>query len=371
MRSSGAYIDMSPVDTPELRRLHPVGAHWPRVVCRPAGNDPRLCGLLVEGASSRQIAAARFTLDQWNQAEVGVLRGPGLGAVGSSSLFGLAPSTTNGAHTLSFDLTFADGPAVLSLFARPVSGKLLRADVPGVASATFDVSKATVIDSSGTRVVSAEPWGDGLVRLSYSFDIAPGPGSLQLTLLADDGAAAFAGNGEVALEAGDVELRFRQFSTPLPMLEPIQAADLLVFPAGNGNFPAGGSFGIDAEFWLPAAPLIADVALVNANFATQYEQQINLFVIGPQRNVRFGSLLAKDRPWTVTDTSTMVTDGELHQVRATVANGEATLVVDGVTTRGDAKPYDTSMLDRIEVGASKNSSGALTGILRHVSIAAP
>lgn len=372
MRSSGAYIDMSPVDTPELRRLHPVGAHWPRVVCRPAGNDPRLCGLLVEGASSRQVAAARFLLEQWNKAEVSVAVADEIGPTGEQSLFALIPNTTNGAHTLSFDLTFADGPAVLSLFARPLGGKLLRADVPGIASATFDLARAVVVDSSGTRVASAEPWGNGLVRVSYSFDVAPGPGSLQLTLLADDGTVAFAGNGDRGtIAAGDVELRFRQFSTPLPMLEPIQAADLLVFPAGNGNFPAGGSFNLDADFWMPAGPLIGDVAIVNANFATQYEQQINLFVVGPERVVRFGSRLNMTTPWTVTDTSTMVTDGELHQVRATVANGEATLVVDGVTTRGDAKPYDTSMLDRIEVGASKNSSGALTGILRHVSIAAP
>lgn len=371
MRASGAYIDMSPVDQPELRQLHPVGEHWPRVVCRPAGDEPRLCGLLVEGSSSRQIAAERFTLDQWNQAEVSVAGARADGAAGKPSLFTLVPSAANGAHTLSFDLTFADGPATLSLFARPLGGKLLRVDVPGVASATFDVSRATVVDSSGTRVVSAEPWGDGLVRVSYSFDIAPGPGSLQLTLLADDGSAAFAGNGDAStIQAGDVELRFRQFSTPLPMLEPIQAADLLVFPAGKGNFPAGGSFSIAADFWLPAAPLLADAAIVNANFATQYEQQINLFVTAPQSTVRFGSLLGKAAPWTVTDAA-RVTDGELHQVQATVAAGKATLVVDGVSTEQNAMPYDTSMLDRIEVGASKNSSGALTGLLRHVSIAAP
>ncbi|HVY31421.1 MAG TPA: hypothetical protein VHB79_32935 [Polyangiaceae bacterium] len=371
MRASGAYIDMSPVDQPELRRLHPVGEHWPRVVCRPAGVEPRLCGLLVEGSSSRQIAAELFTLDKWNQAELSVAGARGNGASGAPSLFTLVPSATNGAHTLSFDLTFADGPATLSLFARPLGGKLLRLDVPGVASATFDVARAAVVDSSGTRVVSAEAWGDGLVRISYSFDIAPGPGSLQLTLLADDGSAAFAGNGDASsLQAGDVELRFRQFSTPLPMLAPIQAADLLVFPAGKGNFPAGGSFSIDADFWLPAAPLVVDAAIVNANFATQYEQQINLFVTAPQSNVRFGSLLGKAAPWTVTDAA-LVTDGEPHQVRATVAAGKATLVVDGATTERDAMPYDTSMLDRIEVGASKNSSGALTGILRHVSIAAP
>jgi hypothetical protein len=81
-------------------------------------------------------------------------------------------------------------------------------------------------------------------------------------------------------------------------------------------------------------------------------------------------LLGKAAPWTVTDAA-RVTDGEIHQVQATVAAGKATLVVDGVSTEQNAMPYDTSMLDRIEVGASKNSSGALTGLLRHVSIAAP
>jgi hypothetical protein len=370
VRPSGAYIDMSPVDAPEQRRLHPVGQHWPRIVCRPTSDSPRFCGLLLESSSSLQVAPASFTLDHWDAAELGVAAGTTGGSLGTAGLFALAPTTAQGAHTLSFEVTFADGPAVLSFFARALGKKLLRVDVPGIASAAFDLAASTVVESSGTRVVSAEPWGDGLVRVSYSFDVGPGPGSLQLSILDDDGASAFAGSGDVAAEVGEGELRFRSFSTPLPTFGSIQAEDSLVFPAGNGNFPSGGAFEIDAEFWLPAAPLLADAAILNANFAMQYEQQINLFVTAQQSVVRFQSLLGKTAPWTVTGAAT-VTDGNVHHLAASVAAGEASLSVDGATLKAPAEAYDTSKLDRIEVGASKTSSGALTGMVRRLSISEP
>jgi hypothetical protein len=370
-RATGAYLDMTPVDAPEERRLHPVGEHWPRIVCRPTGENPRFCGLLLEASSSRPYAAGAFALERWNTSQLALAAAPGSGSTGDASLFALIPSTTAAQHALAFDLDFADGPAVLSFYGRAKARKLLRLDVvPGIASVTFDLSRALVTDAIGTRQASAEPWGNGLVRLSCSFDVALSPGSLRLTVLDDAGGTSFAGDGDVAMELGDSELRYRSFSTPLPTFGAIQAVDSLVFPSGNGNFPSGGAFRIEADFWLPDAPLLADSAILNANFASQYDQQISLFVTGNQRVVRFESLLGNAHPWNITS-RTPVTDGRLHYLAASVRDGQATLQVDGASVADQATPYDTSMLDRIEVGASKISGGVLTGILRQLSIKAP
>jgi hypothetical protein len=368
LRASGAYIDMSRGDAPERRRLHPVGEHWPRIVCRPTTDSARTCGLLVEGSSSRVGAVGALLLDQWAATELTVTAANDAGPSGASTLFALAPSATSATHTLQIDAAFADGPAVLSLFARAAGKRRLRAEVVGVASATFDLSSAQVIDATDTLVVSAEPWGEGLLRLSFAFDVDPGPGQLRLTLLDDDGATAFVGDGASAVSVGDVELRFRSFSTPLPMFGAIQQADHLVYPAGNGNLPGGPWFDFSAEIWLPAAPLLADAAIFNANFASRYDQQINLFVSPQDGSLQFWGKQGDATHWQFSSAD-VVTDGNVHQIGASVGPGGATLSVDGKTTTEPAGAYDLTTLDRVEVGMSTSSSGALTGIVRRLLLA--
>ena len=370
VRASGAYIDMTSPDAPNLRRLHPVGEDWPRIVCRPTNDSPRTCGLLVEASSSQPVAPASFTLDHWNALELGVSAADANGPTGAASLFAVTPSARNAEHTLAFDATLGDGPAVLSFFARPGSVRLVRAEVLGVASASFDLGKATVLESTGTLVTAAEAWGDGLVRASLSFAVNAGPGTVRLTLLTDDRATTFAGDGTVAADIGDVELRFRSYSAPLPTFGAIQQADHLVYPAGNGNLPPGPSFSFSAEIWLPSAPLLADAAVLNANFAARYDQQINLFISPEKGAPQFWGLRGTATPWRFAS-PTSVTDGNVHQVKAAVGSEGATLSVDGHDTKKPAGAYDLSVLDRVEIGNSTSSSGPLTGIVRNVVIAPP
>jgi hypothetical protein len=143
VRASGAYVDMSPGDAPELRRLHPVGEHWPRIVCRPTADSARTCGLLVEASSSQPIAAEAFTLDRWAATELSVAAESGAGPSGKNTLFALTASPTSAEHTLAIDAPLADGPAVLAVFARAGRQRLLRAEVVGVASVTFDLANAS------------------------------------------------------------------------------------------------------------------------------------------------------------------------------------------------------------------------------------
>ncbi|HVJ14204.1 MAG TPA: LamG-like jellyroll fold domain-containing protein, partial [Polyangiaceae bacterium] len=366
VRPSGAYVDMTPSDAPELRRLHPVGEHWPRIVCRPTLDTARACGLLVETSSSQQVAPGAFTLDNWDALELTVAAAAAPGPTGADTLYAVIPSATTAEHALEFSAPFGEGPVVLSLFARAGSARLVRAEVVGAASATFDLAALAVTESTGTLVASAEDWGDGLVRLSYSFDIDAGSGLLRLAVLADDGAAAFAGDGSVAAELGDVELRFRSYSTPLPTFGAIQQADHLVYPAGNGNLPGGPWFSFSAQIWLPAAPLVADAAVFNANFATHYDQQINLFV-SPDGSLQFWGLQGDATHWQFSNPA-LVTDGNVHQVVASVGPEGATLSVDGESVTEPAGAYDLTVLDRVEIGTSTSSSGPLTGMIGRIRI---
>lgn len=370
VRASGAYIDMSPSDEPDLRLLHPVGEHWPRIVCRPSEDSQRNCGLLIEAASSRTVTPAQFALDNWNASEADVTAAAAAGPSGEDTLFALTPSATDGEHALDLDVPLADGPAVFALFARPGSLGVLRAEVVGVASATFDLNAVAVLDSSGTLVAAIEPWGNGLVRLSYSFDIVAGPGTLRVTLLSDDTTTTFPGDGSVGVYVGDPDLRFRSFSTPLPTFGTIQQADHLAYPAGNGNLPSTAGFSISAEIWLPDAPLVADAAIFNANFATRYDQQINLFVSPDDGAPQFWGLQGATTHWQFAS-PVAVNDGSVHRVIATVEQGEATLDIDGQLTSESAGEYDTSVLDRIEIGTSTSSSGPFTGIISRIAIRPP
>lgn len=370
VRDSGAYLDMTPSDAPTERRLHPVGAHWPRLVCRPTDDDARTCGLLVEAASSRSIAPADFTLDRWQATGVALTATSGIGPTNERTLFALSPSAATGPHTLELSLALGGSPAVLSLFARAGSARLLRAEVEGVASATFDLESLNVVEETNTLVNGAEDWGDGLVRLSFTFAVEPMMGRLRLTLLSDDGTGTFAGDGSVALELGDAELRVRSYNAPLPMLEAIQRDERLVYPAANGNLAGGPYFDFSAEVWLPNAPLLADAAIVNASFADRFDQQINLFVSPQDGALRFWGLQGDTTPWQF-GSPTRVTDGKLHQVVASVDQTGAALSVDGARTTAPAERFDTSVLDRVAIGTSVNSSGALTGIVRRVLLATP
>lgn len=369
VRASGAYIDMTPSDAPDQRRLHPVGEHWPRIVCRPTSDEPRTCGLLVEASSSRTVAPEDFTLDQWDATEVTLLAGSAAGPTGAPSLFAATPSLASAAHTLEFSAPFGDGPAVMSFFARAGSSRFVSAEVEGAASATFDLVGLSVTANTDAHVASVEPWGDGLVRASFSFDVEPGIQRMRLSLLADDGEPVFAGDGSAFAELGDVELRFRSFSAPLPTFGTIQQADQLVYPTGNGNLPAGPWFSFSAELWLPEAPLVADAAVFNANFATGYDQQINLFVRPADGTLQFWGLGGDSNDWVLGDPRSL-TDGKLHSIGAGVGPEGATVGVDGsaATTPG---AYDTTLLDRVEIGTSTSSSGPLTGIVRRIRFAPP
>lgn len=367
VRASGAYIDMSPSDAPELRRLHPVGEHWPRIVCRPAGDAPRFCGLLLETSSSRFVAPSAFTLDRWDGVEAGVTPSPEAGPTGAASLYAVTPSSTAGPHQLEIETAFGQGPAVLSLFARTGSTARLQVEVVGLASATFDLSGASVLESAGALAAAIEPWGDGLMRPSFSFEVDAGDHLLRLTLLDDDSNATFTGDGSVAAHLGDVELRFRSISTPLPTFGNIQQPDHLAYPAGSGNLPSGGSFGFSAELWLPATPLLADAAIITANAGGRYDPQINVFVRPSDGTIQYWGRELDAAIWQMSST-TAVTDGALHQLAVGLGPEGATLTVDGESTTDPADGYDLSQLDRVEIGGSMMSSGPLTGIVRRIRI---
>lgn len=367
VRKNGAYIDMSPSDDPALRRLHPVGQDWPRIVCRPTSAEARLCGLLVEASSSRPLAASASQLDSWTASEAAVTVGSSVGPTGDDTLAAIAPSLTSQPHTLDLDVNVGNGPAVVSLYGRAAAHHLLRVEVVGVAAAVFDLAAPSVVDPGTSIVASAEPWGNGLTRVSYSFDIAQGQHDIRITLLDDSGADTFAGDGQAALDLGNFELRFRSYSTPLPLLGGIQSADRLVYPAGNGNLPMTPRVRLSTHVWLPGAKLLADSAIINVNFATHYDQQMNLFVASQDGTVRFWGIQGQATIWQ-NRYAVPVTDGLVHTIKAEMGAGTASLDVDGTNQIRAAASFDTSTLDRIELGASVSASGPLTGILRNVRI---
>jgi hypothetical protein len=369
VRASGAYIDMSPSDRPEVRRLHPVGEHWPRVVCRPIVERVRECGLLVEPDSSRSVSTEDFRLDHWTATEVTTSVGSSAGPAGADTLLGLQPSALDTEHTLERLGPVGDGPAVFSVYARAGSRRRVALEIVGGASATFDVASARVLEATDALASSAEAWGDGLVRLSLAYDSAGGPQTLRIALLDDASSPTFAGDGSVALELGDAELRFGSAATLLPTFGDIQLADHLVYQAENGNFPPGPGFELAAEVWLPAAPLAADAAVINVNFASRYDEQINLFINAIGATAQFGGLQGDTAPWTVAS-DVPLTDGAWHQLSAGVGQSGATLRVDDSTTSGPARAFDVGVLDRIDVGKTTSSSGALTGLVRRVAISA-
>jgi hypothetical protein len=135
--------------------------------------------------------------------------------------------------------------------------------------------------------------------------------------------------------------------------------------------PPGSAFEVSAEIWLPDTPLVADAAIFNANFAAQYDQQINLFIRPGDGTPQFWGLQGNTTPWNFVS-PIAVNDGSLHQITASVGPMGATLGVDDQISNGPViTPFDLSGLDRVEVGTSTSSSGPLTGIIRQLRILPP
>jgi hypothetical protein len=365
VRDSAAYVDLERKPG-SARRLFLVGPDWPRIACRSDAVGARACGFLSEANRARTVPA---DASGWAAGELTVAPRRADFADGERRMEGLVPSTAAAPHLLRWTGTYAGARQSLSFFARGETGQFVGAAVSNRGTAVFDLKAGTASAPAGTRA-AIEPWGDGLFRCSYTFEPDAGSVTYAVQLLGPAQAESFAGDGASAwIDVAGLQLDVGQAYAGSLMGADSEAADQLSFVADDGNLPAAGSVSLRCRMMLPAGPRLTDQAVLNLNRGGAFETQVQLYLTGDTGLLKFWGLQDGATHWAFSHPGSPL-DGLLHAVEARWSPTSAELLVDGVSAIQEAliandPPFS---LDRIDVGFSSKSSGALEGLVAGVEI---
>jgi hypothetical protein len=369
LRDSPAYLDLQRASG-AARQLFIVGQDWPRIACRSDQNGSHDCGYLSEAQRTRWLEPKAAA---WTASELSISADNADFADGMQRMEGLVPSTANAEHALTWTGMYGGARQALSFFARAETGQLVSASVSGLSSAIFDLSAGTVISAPSVGNATIEDWGGGLFRCAYVF--APSAVATTYTVepLADARAQPFAGDGKGAwLDIAELQLDVGQAYAGSPLAAASEAADALTFLADDGNLPSTGTVSQRVRVLLPAGPRLTDQAVLNLNRDGEFDNQVELYIVGETNQLKFWGLEGGDAHWAFTHPVSLV-DGMRHAIEADWGSDFASLSVDGVLLRQDALLVNAPpfALDRIDLGFSSNSSGSLQGLLAGLEIGVP
>ncbi|MEZ4253954.1 MAG: hypothetical protein R3B99_37585 [Polyangiales bacterium] len=346
-RGSSAFTDLVQGG---VRRLHRVGARWPRLACRPDAPAESLvgatvCGYFAEGATT----LVSPSIDTWPRTNVSVVAGQSP----SDAVPGFAVVSEGvGVHELRVAFG-AEEERVLSFFARPVDGGALELDL-GSARARFGLD-GSAPTTEGTLEAHDEDWGDGWRRVWLAAD-ATGLGDVTLRLVRG-GATDFAFDGALLHVAGvQLESNRRDPTSIGP-----RDADVLAY-ATDGNVPSVPVGRLEASVLVAGWPRLHDGTVVH--FA-RADQVVNLYysVSAQMTFAATGDAFVWNLP------SDPIRDGRRIPVVASWAPEGLVLDVRGVsdTRTMEGGVEAAALFDRFFVGVG-GPSGELVGLVSDVSI---
>jgi hypothetical protein len=369
LRDSPAYLDLQR-DSHAARQLFVVGSDWPRIACRSDPNGAHDCGYLSEGQRTRWVQPKASA---WTASELAVAADNADFADGTQRMEALVPSASNAAHALTWTGMYGGARQALSFFARAETGQLVSASVSMLSSAVFDLRAGAVVSAPSVGSATIEDWGGGLFRCAYVFAPTAVATTYTVQPLADAQAQPFAGDGKSAwLDVAELQLDVGQAYPGSPLAADSQAGDALTFLADDGNLPSSGTVSQRLRVLLPAGPRLTDQAVLNLNRDGEFDNQVELYIVGETNQLKFWGLQGGDAHWQFTHPVSLV-DGLRHSIEADWGSDFASLSVDGVSLKQNAllpnePPFS---FNRIDLGFSSNSSGTLEGLLAGLEIGAP
>jgi hypothetical protein len=373
VRGSAAYLDLQ--DAPGTpRRLFLVGPDWPRVACRVDAAGAHACGYLSEPNRARGAPADATA---WQAAGVTVAASPTPFPDGEPRFAALAPSTAMTTHALSIMATAGSENQVFSFFVHRLSAGRVGASGGTFGTTVFDLAAGRVASTPATVTATIEDWGGEVFRCSYAFAAkgAAGPRLYTVRLLDDAGNETFAGSGAATLEIGGLQVDDNLALAGSLLAADPQRPDRLTFVANDGNLPSGTAGVVGLSVFLPAGPRLTDQAILNLNRGGSFADQVQLNVIGRSMtgggNVQFWRLDSGQTHWSFFVDAPVI-DGRVHSMTASWDVTSAHLVVDQSTGQMNAQIANSQpfALDRIDVGFSEVSSGALEGLVLGLQIGA-
>jgi hypothetical protein len=382
VRGSPAYVDIDRGNG-SGRHLFLVGPDWPRVACRTDKKGALTCGYLSEPARPRLVAA---DASAWTSSQLAVMPSPVPFTDDGRTMASLVPSATAAPHKLTAAAPSGAGPATVpneqafSFFARAHAGHLVGASVSTAAGdlgrAIYDLTppgsvvSAPAADAGASVRASIEDWGQGMMRCAYVASIgAPGQVAYNVILLDDSGVDAFVGDGRAWTDVAGLQVDpLAPYPGSLLAADPQQPPDTLTYAAMD-NVPPQSPVSLQIQVLLPGGPRLTDQAVLNLNYETQPANEVNLFVRGDKMTLAFDGKLQGNILWAF-DSPSSPADGATHLLGAHWDSQTASMSVDGSPLASETlMPGGLPlMLDRIDVGFSKQSSGWLQGLVGGVVI---
>jgi hypothetical protein len=373
VRASAAYLDLQ--DAPGApRRLFLVGPDWPRVACRVDAAGAHACGYLSEPNRARGAPADPAS---WQAAGVTVAASNTPFPDGEPRFGALAPSTAMTTHALSNMATAGSENQVFSFFVHRLTAGRVGASGGVFGTAVFDLAAGRVASAPAAVTATIEDWGSDVFRCSYAFAAkgAAGTRLYSVQLLDDAGNETFAGSGAATIEIGGLQVDDNLALAGSVLAADPQRPDRLTFVANDGNLPTGTTGVVRLSVFLPAGPRLTDQAILNLNRGGSFADQIQLNVIGRSMtgggSVQFWRLDNGQTHWSFFVDAPVI-DGRVHSMTASWDITSAHLVVDQATGQMNAQLSNAQAfaLDRIDVGFSEVSSGALEGLVAGLQIGA-
>jgi hypothetical protein len=373
LRDSPAYLDLQR-SVGGVRRLFLVGEEWPRVACRTDTVNARDCGYLSEPARTRFVPSDP---GGFMASEVTVQPGQAAFADGELRMAALVPSKVNGLHTISATSPFDAAHHVFSFFARAGNASHVGVSAGGLATAVYDVAAGQVVTTPAGVDARIEAWGDGLFRCAYGFEVHPGT-TTYVVQLADPSATApidtpFSGDGAspalfIAGLQADVGLR-----APGSLLAAdAQAADRLVFAAGDGNLPARAAISFALRVIAPPAARPTDQPILSLNRASLAEDEVRLFVAGQSGHLKYSGRGDGVTRWLI-DHQTPLADGQRRVLDGSWSPTSAEVAINGIfastpSLTQNAAPF---VFDQIDVAFAPGTSDHLEGLLAGLTFSTP
>ena len=370
LRGSVAYVDLQ--EGPGMpRRLFLVGEDWPRIACRTDVDGMYACGYLSEPRRARNAPADPAA---WQPTAVTVAASATLFPDGEPRFSALTPSSAMTTHTLSVGATAGAPNQVFSFFVHRLTAARVGASAGTFGTAVFDLAMGSAMRPNPNVTATIEAWGPDIWRCSYAVGSAVGPQTYTVQLLDDAGNATFAGAGAPTIEMGGLQVDDGLGFAGSLLAVDKQQPDHLTFVANDGNLPSGTSGRVTLSVLLPAGNRVNDQAILNLNRGGSYDDQVQLYVVGPSDdggNVKFWRLENNDTYWSF-DGALPVIDGRIHDMQASWDVASAHLVISARSAQMAAQMSNAQPLglDRIDVGFSQASSGALEGLVAGLQIGA-
>jgi len=377
-RNSTAYIE---IDTGTQINLAPVALNWPRVVTRKDENGDLITGYLSERQTDNKISDSEdFSGASWSPAACSILSSTQLApAVEKNMQIFHEDGTAAAAHFLTQSgITTTNGVNhTFSIFVKAINRDWFRVQISrggtgGNVFYDFDAANGVFGSThSGSNYLNREifDYGNGIYRIDITFLCETTSATVFLNILEGDGDSTFDGLDQDSLYIWGAMMEANSYSTSYRK-SGFRNQDQLTFVGNDGNIMFDSATDKTGTFQCNVLPAKGDYDasgyIADLNDGGSTNERISLVL--DETNDDFQVQVREGGSGPDTESATELSDGNIHEVKATWSRSSVTSSVDS-GTKDSQTPTDIPVnLDRIDIGSDSSGANHIDGVISNIAI---